>query len=690
VTPPLARQSRPLPGSSIIGAGTPTRLAWALLAVAVVVGTFARFDTLGLPPLSVDEYYFLVGVESIIEDGIPEPPGGGYYVRGLPLQYLTAASIMLFGGPERGLRIPMVLFGLGSALVAFFFGRRVHSRELGLALAVALLVSSWSVEFSRFGRMYAGFQFFTLLFLLSLVGVVAGKARGWARYLPHLWLALAVPTHLLGLMLVPLLALPLAVPGVLKRFGGRWRVAEYTGVTALVVGALYVYYRTPFRSMGVVDRFPPGSRPGVDLADGPALALVPAFPFWTLSDSDLTNFVVVLVAMGAAAGIPQLGRLLGRKPTLALTLAVMAVVAAMLHQLFLVVALAALLLARYRIHRDPGSGKGVLALLGLAVVVSAAWLAYATWLTYGVGSREWLVRAGAPVFRNGISATFFGWPRFFEPVIVPWSREMPVLGALLLVGLLYQILTRLSRPVVELARSPAFILLFILILFGTFDSLYHTTRYTYFVYPLGLAALFITVHDLLGKAAVRMAGSWLRVHLGGVAIAVFLAAFAISEDFDPRHLLRGSSPDVIFRTGAFEGMGPTWYPRTDYREAGRFVSARAPLDAPVVAIDVPPASYYIDGSHAVYLPRHGDRFYFVARQRGTVDYWSGQRLISTPDELTEYAADASEIWVVHRADGMRPVVDLADAFAGREPVISREYLSIDERLEVLRVEFSPP
>jgi hypothetical protein len=666
-----------------------TPRAWALLTVAVVVGTFARMHALGLPPLSVDEYYFLVSVEAIIATGVPEPPGGGYYVRGLPVQYLTAASVALFGGPELGLRVPMILLGLGSALIAFLFGRCIHSRELGLALAVVLLVSSWSIEFSRFGRMYAGFQFLTLLFLLSLCRVMAGKARGLGRFLPHLWVALAVPTHLLGMMLAPLLALPVVVAGAVKRLGGRRGVLSYIGVTGVLAAALFAYYRVPFRTMGVVDRYPPGSRSGVDLAEWPGFLMLPAFPFWAVSDSDLMNFLAALAAMGLAAGALQLGRLRSRAPSLALTLATMAAVAAALHQLLLVAALGVVLLARYRIHREPRAFRRAIAALGLAIVISVGWMAHATWLTYGAGSREWLAGAGATVFRYGISRTFFGWPRFYEPVILPWYREMPVLAGFLLFGLLYQVVTRLSRPLAVLARSPALILFYILVLFGTLDSLYHRTRYTYFVYPLALAVLFITVYDLLRRLGNRTPASWLRKHLGACAVVVFLAIFAVTEDFNPRHVVRGDSPEVIFRTGRFEPREATWYSRTDYRAAGRFASAAAPVDAPIIAINVPPASYYIDRSHAVYLHRGGDRFRNVARRQGTLDYWSGQRLMSTPDELAEHTGDASEVWLIRRVGEDHPVNDLADVFAARGHVVSRMYLSIDERMEVLRVGPAP-
>ena len=68
------------------------------------LGLWARFAGLGDRPLAVDEYYFLVSIESILTDGLPELPGGGYYVRGILIQYLTAGAIAASGDTMLGLR----------------------------------------------------------------------------------------------------------------------------------------------------------------------------------------------------------------------------------------------------------------------------------------------------------------------------------------------------------------------------------------------------------------------------------------------------------------------------------------------------------------------------------------------------------------------------------------------------------
>jgi hypothetical protein len=46
--------------------------------------------------------------------------------------------------------------------------------------------------------------------------------------------------------------------------------------------------------------------------------------------------------------------------------------------------------------------------------------------------------------------------------------------------------------------------------------------------------------------------------------------------------------------------------------------------------------------------------------------------------------------MIRRVGEDHPVVDLSEAFAARGQVISRMYLSVDERMEVLRVGPAPP
>lgn len=651
------------------------------MACAVIIGLYARFHGLAEGPLAVDEYYFLASVESILRTGLPIPPGGGFYVRGIVLQYLTAVSVAVFDTAEFAVRFPAAVLGLLTGGVAFAYGNRAGGRRLGWTLAVVVLLSSWSVEFARFGRMYSAAQILTLLFLLSLQPVMSGAATAGRRYLPHVLLLLMVLTHQLGILFAPLLALPLVLPDRLRRLDGHREMAAYAGATALVYCAVLAMRFTPFRTLGVADPLPAGA---ADLARVPGLLRLSAFPFWSISQSATVNLVFVVGMMAFVAVLLYAVRLWGRRFTSEEILAAVVLVAAVLHQFVPAFVLLCLLLFRYRILHDPARHKRALRLSGLAGVIAIGWVAYATWLSYGLGSSAWITRAGAGSTAGALRATFFGWPDLYTPLLVPWLQEMPVLLLVVAVGVLYQVISSLRKPWEEFALNPAAVVIYIALLFGILDSLYQTTRYTFFIYPVALAALFLSVFDLVDRVSRdgSREGGWSPARML-IAPGLCLLLFGISEDFNPGHLARIDSPDVRFRTGAYENRGATWYPRFDYESPARAVNSRADPGEPVILIDVPPASYYLGRAHGIYLERDDPRFLLVSRERGSRDFWSGQRLMSTPAELEEYLHGSERAWVI------RPV-----AMNGRGPQFGpgtssrRVHLSLDQRIEVLLLDLN--
>src|SRR5919106_5073841 len=174
----------------------------ALLLAAGALGLYARLDGFGARQLGIDEYYTAKSVEFILESGLPAYEGGGYYFRGPIVQYLMAASAWLFGETEFAYRLPALIFNLLSIPLAYIYVRRHAGVAVAAAVALALLVSSWHVEFARFARMYAPFQFMTLLFLLTVdVTYFGGKWR-WAE-LPLAVCALGDTTEAPGALPAP-------------------------------------------------------------------------------------------------------------------------------------------------------------------------------------------------------------------------------------------------------------------------------------------------------------------------------------------------------------------------------------------------------------------------------------------------------------------------------------------------------
>ncbi len=654
------------------------RVLYSLVALAVIIGLFARFYRLGVRPLAVDEYYSINGILAVLRSGVPELPGGGYYVRGLLVQYVTAGFMLVLGENEFSLRLPSVLFGLAAVAAAYAYARRYLGRELALALAAVLLISSWQIEFARFGRMYPALQFFALAFLVALHDSLTNPPSARRQYLPHGLAVAAAFTHQSGLFLMPLLALPFVVPPAPARVAGRWRALQYVIVSSIAVLAAFSLYRAGFLRSEIPPRFP------VDYVPPPEgnLIVLPAFPFWSVSADPAVNLAAA-VGLVAVLGVILLGlRRYRAAVEMPEVLAGMLLVTASVHAFVPTAILAAVLLGRYRIHRRLRERPFAAAATALGVAISIGWVAYAGWLTYGLGSREWIAAGGAHLFRDGFRLTFL-WPFPYQSVIVPWFREMPVLAAILLAGLLLQIVRVLPRSPQEIALSPAVVVVYFFLVLGSFAPTFMVTRYTFFLYPIALTALALTMRNVVTWAAARGRKPSTARSYAAAAGLLLILLFGVTEDFNPTHISSVTSRDATYRVGRFQRFHSTWYDRDDFRSPAKFVREAARPEEQIIVADVPPVSYYIGRNHAIYLDRGSHRFSNVARQRGTVDFWTGNRLLSTPGELSEHTRGDLAVWIVWPASEWKPF-RLGDVWDG-DYHIERRFLNGDESIEVLRV-----
>src|SRR3990167_3104002 len=83
----------------------PAVFYWSLISIAVIIGIYIRLKGLGTWPLALDEYYIIKSSENILKYGLPQFPNGGYYERGLIMQYLIAPLLALDIKPEFAGRI---------------------------------------------------------------------------------------------------------------------------------------------------------------------------------------------------------------------------------------------------------------------------------------------------------------------------------------------------------------------------------------------------------------------------------------------------------------------------------------------------------------------------------------------------------------------------------------------------------
>lgn len=135
-----------------------------LLILIVILGGFLRFYHLGNLPIEGDNSFHALAAKGILEYGVPKMPSGDLYLRAVPLLYLEAASIKIFGDSEWSLRFPNALIGVINILLVYFLVLAVTNNNAVALMAASLFsISPWAITTSRMPRMYETLQMASLL-----------------------------------------------------------------------------------------------------------------------------------------------------------------------------------------------------------------------------------------------------------------------------------------------------------------------------------------------------------------------------------------------------------------------------------------------------------------------------------------------------------------------------------------------
>lgn len=145
----------------------------------LTVGFLIRIHNLGDLGLWWDELITGTYVTRILETGLPLFPSElGYYWRGVAYHYIVAAFAFLFGSTEFIIRLPSVLFGMGSILIVFYYAKKID-KGTALLILLFLVFSSYDIEYSRFARFYVMNAF---LFVLSIIIFYKGFFENKLKY----------------------------------------------------------------------------------------------------------------------------------------------------------------------------------------------------------------------------------------------------------------------------------------------------------------------------------------------------------------------------------------------------------------------------------------------------------------------------------------------------------------------------
>ena len=197
-----------------------------LLAAAIGVATFLRFDGLGRPSYWLDE---ILG-QNLTKKAMATVWWrwfAGFAEEHGPLYYATQVATRSFGSTEAAGRLAPALFGIATVAIVWFAARAMEGRDSIVApvSAILLAVSPVHVYYSREARPYALLAFLTAVLVLLLLRV------------PHI-----VPIGIVLLLITytSAVAAPVAAAAVVIAIAlRRWTIAAIASAALVLVPLLY-------------------------------------------------------------------------------------------------------------------------------------------------------------------------------------------------------------------------------------------------------------------------------------------------------------------------------------------------------------------------------------------------------------------------------------------------------------------
>lgn len=655
-TPPDQVSSRIKPPSALLGFAT----------IAFCAGVFFRFWGLGHAPLAVDEYYFGTSILNILNSGLPEFPCGGYYTRGILLQYISLAPVYFGANLELAVRLSPAICSIIAIGAVWKLGQRIGGTGVACVAVALVSLSIWEIEFARFGRMYAPFQALFLWYAYFQLRHLVDNDR-IAQVYCFLLSAISIFVYAGAAILLALNFLPLLWPD--RRCGAR-HLASALGL--LLIGLLY--YRTDFRFMGIPEaQLPP--LPVMDdtaLSGGLSLPVpidIPYFPG--------NGFVAI------ALGISLLGLLLWSNyrnlrlthPSAMLWLIALSAICFGAISLGAALLLIGVLLRAPIPVRDAGElQKRIqryylpgLVLLAILVLVNA-------------------IVAGPDMYAAAKDALnyLFNFPDVYYKVVSPWLGAIPLTSialSLILIPLLWTSLRQRYEEVTQSALAIRYlfaVLIALVLLVGLLKQPYHISRYTFFLYPI-----------VLLLAAVSIVGIARRIESlhslpSSIVVFVAFAMLLFTEDFGFAHLASINEPVSRYRLDYNDDLAEHYYMRWDFRAVAEYTNEHAgPDDSIVVFHQALP--HYLERTDGIFIREGGTIHSITWGCGGSRELWSNAPLLDTDDEVHKVIdSSRGNTWLIMRAPQFR-WLDPLESFLVDSLELTPYFESVDGNLAVYRV-----
>jgi hypothetical protein len=197
-------------------------------------------------------------------------------------------------------------------------------------------------------------------------------------------------------------------------------------------------------------------------------------------------------------------------------------------------------------------------------------------------------------------------------------------GLLLLLGVAVIRVLRRDEPGVSDERAVLVVVICLLLAACASHPPRHETRYVFFLYPAVIVVAISVLAALAREIARRR-----RIPADALTALLCLGAFALSEDFQPRHLLQIDRAATIFKPGLPPAQQSHLVVRDDTRALAQWLHRHAAADGTVVISAFQSLDYYDPQVDFFYVDRSDFNFASYACRSGTLDRWSNRPLLQS-------------------------------------------------------------
>lgn len=653
-----------------------TTACYVVMLFAFVGGMYFRLKGLGKSPFAVDEYYIATSVRNILEHGLPQYDCGGFYVRGLLLQYLVVPFFKYGSNDEFYFRLITVIFNLLTVPGLYLLAKQVSGRTAACFVVTLFCLSIWEIEFARFARMYSPFQMLFVWYVFFLYRAIIlddSVANKWMYLISFL----SIFIYEGAIFLVLMNFLPFVVTG--KKMSAWGYVPS-----ALIVIFAYAFVTIDFRHLGVESHLP------ADLdsqaAGGPSLPIELPMLLITTLKFDLAWLLTFLIPLGLSA--IAVWQLFSEHPPtekvkltrVQATLFSLFIILSLFNQYGLVIYLLVLawLLDWVNLRHIRTNS---LRLMFIAIGVT-----FVFWSCYGIFTDSWYVllqttrTSPAEDLLKSLLIVLFKYPDTYAKILVPWFSAMPVLT----IATTLLVLFGLSESAIKRHDEGKGYVLLITILLGlslivaALKQPYYETRYTFFLYPVLLLVVTVSLQRL--AHLIARDGKAYRISLTGLVMAFML----LSEDFGIEHAWKIDSQNTLYRMAYDRARQTQYYPRRDVWTPAKFVNDNMKVGDIVVNM-TKAVPYYLRQIDYVYVNHKSRRFRGIVGCGGKKELWSNTNLIYKRNELFELLQNAeSTIWLIVYS---KPLGEHSEAGKRIQDLFTRNrvFQSVDGRIEVYKI-----